>query len=42
MLELMKQWQDNDLKTFIVSTGGLEFMTPRVEDVYHIPRKQVV
>ena len=42
MLELIKYLQKNDFKTFIVSGGGIEFMRPWVEDVYGIPRDQVV
>jgi len=42
MLELILYLQDNDFKTFIVSGGGIEFMRPWVEDVYNIPRDQVV
>lgn len=42
MLELIKYLQDNDFKTFIVSGGGIEFMRPWVEEVYGIPRDQVV
>jgi len=42
MLELIKYLQNNDFKTFIVSGGGIEFMRPWVEEVYGIPRDQVV
>jgi len=42
MLELIKYLQDNSFNTFIVSGGGLEFMRPWVEEVYGIPRDQVV
>jgi len=42
MLELIKYLQDNDFKTFVVSGGGIEFMRPWVEEVYGIPRDQVV
>ena len=42
MLELIGYLQDNDFKTFIVSGGGIEFMRPWVEEVYGIPRDQVV
>ena len=42
MLELILYLQDNDFKTFIVSGGGIEFMRPWVEDIYNIPRDQVV
>jgi len=42
MLELISYLQMNDFKTFIVSGGGIEFMRPWVEEVYGIPRDQVV
>ncbi len=42
MLELILYLQDNNFKTFIVSGGGIEFMRPWVEEVYNIPRDQVV
>ena len=42
MLELLKYLQSHDFKTFIVSGGGIEFMRPWVEEVYKIPRNQVV
>jgi len=42
MLELLAYLQENDIKTFIVSGGGIEFMRPWVEEVYGIPRDQVV
>ena len=42
MLELITYLQDNNFKTFIVSGGGIEFMRPWVEQVYNIPRDQVV
>jgi phosphoserine phosphatase len=42
MLELIKYLQENKFKTFIVSGGGIEFMRPWVEEVYGIPRDQVV
>ena len=42
MLELISYLQDNDFKTYIVSGGGIEFMRPWVEDIYNIPRDQVV
>ena len=42
MLELISYLQDNQFKTFIVSGGGLDFMRPWVEEVYNIPRDQVV
>jgi hypothetical protein len=42
MLELIKYLQNNNFKTFIVSGGGIDFMRPWVEQVYGIPRDQVV
>lgn len=42
MLELISYLQENDFKTFIVSGGGIEFMRPWVEEVYNIPKDQVV
>ncbi|MBS2099727.1 HAD family hydrolase [Carboxylicivirga linearis] len=42
MLELMNYLRDNDFKVFIVSGGGIDFMRPWAEEVYGIPRNQVV
>jgi len=42
MLELIYYLKANDFKTFIVSGGGIEFMRPWVEEVYGIPKDQVV
>jgi hypothetical protein len=42
MLELLDYLRDNNFKTFIVSGGGIEFMRPWVEEVYGIPKDQVV
>lgn len=42
MLELINYLQENDFKTFIVSGGGIEFMRPWVEEVYGIPRDQII
>ena len=42
MLELIAYLQENDFKTFVVSGGGIDFMRVWVEDVYGIPRDQVV
>ena len=42
MLELIKYLQVNNFKTFIVSGGGIEFMRPWVEEVYGIPKDQVI
>jgi len=42
MLELLDYLQANDFKTFIVSGGGIDFMRVWVEEVYGIPRDQVV
>jgi hypothetical protein len=42
MLELLDYLRANDFKTFVVSGGGIEFMRPWVEEVYGIPKDQVV
>jgi hypothetical protein len=42
MLELLDYLRANQFKTFIVSGGGVEFMRPWVEQVYGIPKDQVV
>ena len=42
MLELLDFLRANDFKNFIVSGGGIDFMRPWVEEVYGIPRDQVV
>lgn len=42
MLELLDYLRANDFKTFIVSGGGIEFMRPWVQEVYGIPKEQVV
>lgn len=42
MLELLDFLRTNGFKTYIVSGGGLDFMRPWVEEVYGIPRDQVV
>ncbi|MEH0158416.1 HAD family hydrolase [Limibacter armeniacum] len=42
MLELLQYLRANGFKTFIVSGGGVDFMRPWVEEVYGIPRDQVV
>jgi hypothetical protein len=42
MLELLDYLRANNFKTFIVSGGGIEFMRPWVEEVYGIPKDQVV
>jgi len=42
MLELLDFLRNNDFKTFIVSGGGIEFMRPWIEEVYGIPRDQVI
>lgn len=42
MLDLLEYLRANGFKTYIVSGGGIEFMRPWVEDVYGIPRDQVV
>ncbi|MGB5379243.1 HAD family hydrolase [Muriicola sp.] len=42
MLELLDYLRDNGFKTYIVSGGGIEFMRPWVEQVYGIPKDQVI
>jgi len=42
MLELINYMKANDFKNFIVSGGGIEFMRPWAEDVYGIPKDQVI
>lgn len=42
MLELLKYLQANQFKTFIVSGGGIDFMRAWAEDVYGIPKDQVI
>ncbi len=42
MLELLDYLRENEFKVFIVSGGGIEFMRPWTERVYHIPKDQVV
>ena len=42
MLELMDYLRARDFKVFIVSGGGIDFMRVWVEEVYGVPRDQVV
>lgn len=42
MLELIEYLQENNFTVFIVSGGGIEFMRTWVEEVYGIPRNQVI
>jgi len=42
MLELITYLRNNNFKIFIVSGGGIEFMRVWVEEVYGIPRDQVI
>lgn len=42
MLELLAFLQSNGFKTFIVSGGGVEFMRVFSEEVYGIPRENVI
>ncbi|GAA3741488.1 HAD family hydrolase [Flavobacterium ginsengisoli] len=42
MLELVKYLQDNHFKVFIVSGGGIDFMRAWAEEVYGIPKDQIV
>jgi len=42
MLELLDYLRANDFKVFIVSGGGIDFMRVWVEEVYGVPRDQVI
>ncbi len=42
MTELIAFLQKNRFKTYIVSAGGIDFMRPWTEEVYGIPRDQVI
>jgi len=42
MLELLAYLRNSGFKTFIVSGGGIEFMRSWIEQVYGIPREEVV
>jgi phosphoglycolate phosphatase-like HAD superfamily hydrolase len=42
ILELLQYLRAHEFKTFIVSSGGIEFMRPWVEEVYGIPPEQVI
>jgi hypothetical protein len=42
MLELLAYLRNNGFKTFIVSGGGVEFMRVFADQVYGVPREQVV
>jgi hypothetical protein len=42
MLELLDYLRANDFRTYIVSGGGIEFMRAWVEQVYGVPREQVI
>ncbi|MBJ2123911.1 HAD family phosphatase [Flavobacterium sp. IB48] len=42
MIELVDYLKANDFKVFIVSGGGIEFMRPWAEDVYGIPKDQII
>ena len=42
MLELMDYLRANDFKVFIVSGGGIEFIRAFSEEVYGVPKNQVV
>lgn len=42
MLELINYLKANEFKVFIVSGGGIEFMRPWAEEVYGIPKDQII
>jgi phosphoglycolate phosphatase-like HAD superfamily hydrolase len=41
-LELLRFLRENDFKTYIVSGGGIDFMRACAEELYGIPREQVI
>jgi hypothetical protein len=41
-IELLAYLRENGFKTYIVSAGGVDFMRAFVEDVYGVPREQVI
>lgn len=42
MQELLDYLREHDFKVFIVSGGGIEFMRPWAEEVYGIPKNQII
>jgi hypothetical protein len=42
MLELITYLKANEFQVYIVSGGGIDFMRPWAERVYHVPRSHVV
>ena len=42
MLELIRYLQKNDFKVYIVTEGGLGFVRPWVEEVFGIPKENVI
>ncbi|MDH4057161.1 MAG: haloacid dehalogenase-like hydrolase [Cyclobacteriaceae bacterium] len=42
MIELLNYLRAHEYKTFIVSGGGVDFMRPWTEEVYGIPKDQVI
>jgi len=42
MLELINFLKENDFKVYIVSGGGIDFMRPWTEQVYGVPKEQVI
>lgn len=42
MLEILAYLRDHDFKLFIVSGGGIDFMRAWVEEVYKIPKDQII
>ncbi len=42
MIELINYLQDNEFKVYIVTESGLGFIRPWVEQVYGIPKEQVI
>ena len=42
MLELLQYLQKNNLKTYVVSGGGIDFMRAFVSPIYNIPSEQII
>lgn len=42
MLELLDYLRDHDFKLFIVSGGGIDFMRAFADEVYNIPKDQII
>lgn len=42
MLELLDYLREHEFQIYIVSGGGVEFMRPWVEEIYHVPTDRVI